>query len=152
MYSNRLAEALVKDYLRAFRVVGIMGPRQSGKSTMIKHLLKNSYEYISFDYLEYRELLKNDPALFIKRYNSHVVFDEVQLVPELFQWIKITVDENPDDKGRFVLTGSGQFLLSKNISESLAGRIGLIALLPFQYSEIPVSFRENILIMEVILR
>ncbi|HEX2393856.1 MAG TPA: ATP-binding protein [Bacteroidales bacterium] len=146
MYYNRIAESLIKEYLKSFRVVGIMGPRQSGKSTMIRHLLKDSYNYITFDSLEIRELFNSDPVLFIQKYNRHIVFDEVQQVPDLFPLIKTVVDKNPGDKGRFVLTGSGQFLLSKNISESLAGRIGVIPLLPMQYSESPDSYRRNFIL------
>src|SRR3972149_11226311 len=101
---------------------------------MIRHLLKDSYTYVTFDSLEYRDLFNNDPVKFIQKFNRHAVFDEVQLVPELFPVIKIVVDENPEDNGRFVLAGSGQFLMSKNISESLAGRIGLVSLLPMQYA------------------
>jgi len=146
MYYNRIAEALINEYLKSFRVVGVMGPRQSGKSTMIRHLLKDSYTYVTFDSLEYRDLFNNDPVKFIQKFNRHAVFDEVQLVPELFPVIKIVVDENPEDKGRFVLTGSGQFLMSKNISESLAGRIGLVSLLPMQYAESPDSYHNNFIL------
>jgi predicted AAA+ superfamily ATPase len=143
MYYNRIAEALTTEYLKLFRVVGIMGPRQSGKTTMIRHLLSDSYQYITFDRLENRELFNNDPVRFIQQYNRHIVFDEVQQVPNLFPMIKTIADENQDDRGRFVLTGSVQFLLSKNISESLAGRIGLISLLPMQYFETPTPYQSR---------
>jgi uncharacterized protein len=146
MYYNRVAELLTLEYLKQFRVVGIMGPRQSGKSTMIRHLLNDSYTYITFDKLTNRDLFKNDPELFMQNHNRHIIFDEVQQVPDLFPLIKIITDENPGDKGRFVLTGSGQFLLSKNISESLAGRIGLISLLPMQYTETPMTYRNNYMV------
>lgn len=146
MYYNRGIEQLTIDYLQQFRVLGIMGPRQSGKSTMIKYLLKNEYKYVTFDRVDIKNSFYDDPVKFLKLYNRKVIFDEVQQMPEIFPMIKIIADENPDDKGRFVLTGSGQFLLSKNISESLAGRIGLITLLPMQYSEMPETSREKILV------
>jgi predicted AAA+ superfamily ATPase len=132
-------------YLQQFRIVGLMGPRQSGKSTMIKHLLKDDYRYLTFDNLEYRLAMENDPVKFLKANNIKVIFDEAQRVPELFPALKMIVDDDPDVRGRFVVTGSGQFLLSKNISESLAGRIGLVSLLPMQYSEIPGNLRTNII-------
>jgi predicted AAA+ superfamily ATPase len=144
MYYSRVIERLTLDYLSQFRVVGIMGPRQSGKSTMIKHLLRDKYTYVTFDRIENREFFYINPEAFIRKHNNKVAFDEVQQVPELFSRIKVIADENPLDKGRFVLTGSGQYLLSKNISESLAGRIGLITVLPFQYQETPELFRMNI--------
>jgi len=143
MYYNRIAEQLTRSYLRQFRLVGIMGPRQSGKSTMIRNLLQNKYQYLTFDDISVRDHFFTQPQDFLKKYNRHIIFDEVQQVPELFPALKIFADENPEDKGRFVLTGSGQYLLSKNISESLAGRIGLVSLLPFQFTECNVSMQEK---------
>ncbi|MCI0474221.1 MAG: ATP-binding protein [Ignavibacteria bacterium] len=134
-YINRNIEKTIVKFLDTFRVVGITGPRQSGKSTTIKHLLQNKYEYLSFDKFNLVSEFKNDPDSFMKKYNKYVIFDEVQNVPELFNMIKIIVDDEPDIKGRFVLTGSAQFTLNKNISESLAGRIGLLSLLPFDFTE-----------------
>jgi len=76
-----------------------------------------------------------------KQYDRHVIFDEVQKVPELFNYLKMSVDENREENGRFVITGSGQFSFVRDITESLAGRIGLLSLLPFQFSEIPAGLR-----------
>jgi len=76
-----------------------------------------------------------------KQYDRHVIFDEVQKVPELFNYLKMSVDENREKNGRFVITGSGQFSFVRDITESLAGRIGLLSLLPFQFSEIPAGLR-----------
>ena len=137
MYYHRVAESLTKEYLKIFPVVGVMGPRQSGKSTMLKKLLGEEYTYVTFDDFELKELFFNDPKKFISRYKNRVIFDEAQYVPELFPIIKQAVDNDRRNYGKFVLTGSGQFLMGKHISESLAGRIGLIPLLPMQYSEIP---------------
>ncbi|MFN8208969.1 MAG: ATP-binding protein [Bacteroidales bacterium] len=145
MYYRRIAERLTISYLDQFRLVGIMGPRQSGKSTMIRNLLQDKYQYLTFDALSLREHFFTQPQDFLRQYNRHIIFDEVQQVPELFPALKILVDENPQDKGRIVLTGSGQFLLSRNISESLAGRIGLVSLLPFQYNECTVSMQDKFL-------
>ena len=142
MYYHRVAEDLVKQYLKLFPVIGIMGPRQSGKSTMLRRLLGKEYTYVTFDDFEQKELFFNDPRKFISRYNRKVIFDEAQYVPELFPMIKQVVDNDRFNYGNFILTGSGQFLMGKNISESLAGRIGLIPLMPLQLSEIPVG-RQN---------
>jgi len=137
IYIPRLAEARVKEYLAAFPVVGIAGPRQSGKSTLLKQLLGDSFRYVSFDDFRNRQLLIDDPVRFMKTWSDPVIFDEAQQVPELFPWIKMAVDADRQRYGRFVITGSGQFMLNQRISESLAGRIGLLTLLPFQYQEIP---------------
>jgi len=137
MYYRRSAESLTKRYLKIFPVVGVMGPRQSGKSTMLKKLLGEHYTYVTFDDFELKELFFNDPKKFIKRYNNRVIFDEAQYMPELFPIIKQAVDDDRHNYGKFVITGSGQFLMGKHISESLAGRIGLVPLMPMQYIEIP---------------
>jgi len=137
MYYRRTAEYITQQYLKIFPVVGVMGPRQSGKSTMLKKLIGEKYTYVTFDDFKVRELFFNDPKKFIGRYKNHVIFDEVQYIPELFPLIKQSVDDDRNNYGKFVITGSGQFLMGKHISESLAGRIGLVPLLPMQYSEIP---------------
>lgn len=141
IYIPRLAEDRVNEYLSAFPVVGITGPRQSGKSTLLKEMLGDSFRYVSFDDFRNRQLLAEDPVRFMKTWPDPVIFDEAQQVPELFSWIKMAVDSDRQRYGRFVITGSGQFMLNQNISESLAGRIGLLTLLPFQYQEIPAVQR-----------
>ena len=143
IYISRQAEARVKEYLSAFPVIGVAGPRQSGKSTLLKNLLKDSFQYVSFDDFRNRQLFHEDPVRFMKTWPDYIIFDEAQYVPELFSWIKIAVDADRQRYGRFVVTGSGQFMLNQRISESLAGRIGMITLLPFQYSEIPDHLKEE---------
>jgi len=143
MYYSRNAEKLVKEYLNQFPAIGIMGPRQSGKSTMIKKLLSKKYSYVSFDDFEIKDLFYSDPKKFINRYNNKVIFDEAQYIPELFPLLKQAIDNDRMNYGKFVITGSGQFLMSKHISESLAGRIGLIPLLPMQFEENKVKNRES---------
>jgi len=81
----------------------------------------------------------------MRLHNDKIIFDEVQKVPEIFSYIKLEVDTHREQYGKFVLTGSSQFQFMKKISESLAGRIGLLSLLPFQYSEIPSKLREDAL-------
>jgi predicted AAA+ superfamily ATPase len=140
-YVPREAEKLVRQYLEIFPIVGIGGPRQSGKSTLIRNLLKETHQYVTFDDFRIRQQFADDPIRFMKTWNDQVIYDEAQFVPELFPMLKMLVDEDRQRYGRFVVTGSGQFMLNRSISESLAGRIGLINLLPFQYSEVPESSR-----------
>jgi predicted AAA+ superfamily ATPase len=141
-YQPRILEGTLKDYLRYFPVVGLTGPRQSGKSTLLQHTLPE-YTYVTFDDYRTISLFHNDPMRFLTIYADKIIFDEVQKLPELFSYIKIAIDRDRSNKGKFILTGSSQFSLIKNSSESLAGRIGLLSLLPFQYNEIPATLRDE---------
>lgn len=143
VYLHRILEQSLEKYINVFPVVGITGPRQSGKSTLLKHTLINHYQYVTFDDDEKILEFEDDPKRFIRQYSHEVIFDEVQKVPKLFNAIKLAVDEDRDSKGKFILTGSSQFSQLTNITESLAGRIGLLNLLPFQYAEIPKDLREE---------
>lgn len=142
MYIQRVLEPILREYLQAFPVLGLTGPRQSGKSTLLRHILRD-YKYVTFDDYKLIDFFHHDPEKFIQTYSNKVIFDEVQKVPELFNYIKIAVDNDRKNYGKFVLTGSSQFIFLKKVSESLAGRIGLLSLLPFQYVEIPPALREN---------
>ena len=136
MYLNRVAEKTIHQYLSLFPALGVTGPRQSGKSTLLKHLLQD-YQYVSFDDPKNIEYFETDPEAFMATYANQVIFDEVQFVPKLFNYIKIAVDNDRKQYGKFVLTGSSQFSYLKNVSESLAGRVGLISLLPLTFQEMP---------------
>ena len=136
MYLQRIAQATIQRFLSSFPVLGVTGPRQSGKSTMLQHALAG-YRYVSFDNIGNIDYFESDPEGFMATYNDRVIFDEVQFVPKLFNYIKVAVDNDRQNYGKFVLTGSSQFSYVKNISESLAGRIGLMSLLPLQYLEMP---------------
>ena len=143
MYIHRNLETIILENLKIFPVVGISGPRQSGKSTMLKELFKNKYSYVTFDDFSNVDLFHSDPEKFMRINSDKVIFDEVQKVPEIFTNIKIAVDNDRKNYGKFILTGSNQFMLMKNVTESLAGRIGLLTLLPFQYNEIPFDLRKE---------
>jgi len=140
-YISRIIESQIKKYIRSFSVLGITGPRQSGKSTTLQEILSESYSYITFDDFKNVDLFYNDPDRFMSIYSNHVIFDEVQRVPEIFNYIKLAVDNDRDNYGKFVITGSSQFAFYKKITESLAGRIGLITLFPLQFSEIPDALK-----------
>ena len=142
-YYHRLLENKLTGHLKLFPVVGLTGPRQSGKSTMLKKLLGDKYRYVSFDDLNLVDRFQTDPEEFMGTYSERTIFDEVQRVPEIFSYAKLIVDNERQKYGRFILAGSSQFSFMKRVSESLAGRIGLLTLLPFQFSEIPARLREQ---------
>lgn len=134
-YLTRWLEGPLRKYLRQFPVVGLMGPRQSGKSTLLLHLFGSTYRYISFDSLAVRERALEDPELFLDEAGDQVILDEIQYVPSLLSALKIRVDRRRQAMGRYILTGSQQFALMKGLTETLAGRIGLLTLLPFSGRE-----------------
>ncbi|MDR1226775.1 MAG: ATP-binding protein [Prevotellaceae bacterium] len=112
---------------KTFPVVLITGPRQVGKTTLFEKSKENNRTYISLDDPQLRALAKNDPNLFLQTYKTPLLIDEIQYAPELFPYIKMAVDREKK-KGMFWLTGSQQFHLMKNISESLAGRVAILEL------------------------
>jgi hypothetical protein len=142
-YHPRVLEESVLRYLRLFPVVGLTGPRQSGKSTTLRKLLASKYRYVSFDDPNAVDRFHADPEEFMAVHSDRVIFDEVQRVPEIFHYLKLFVDNDRTKYGKFVVTGAGQFAFMKRVSESLAGRIGLLTLLPFQFGEMPVRLREE---------
>lgn len=142
MYISRTIENNLKKYLEIFPAIGLTGPRQSGKSTLLKNLLPE-YRYISFDDYQIKLFLESDPIGFINHYSQKVIFDEVQKAPLIFDMIKHIIDKDSNIKGNFILTGSSQFSMIKSIKESLAGRIGLMRLLPFERFEIPATLRNE---------
>ncbi|MBU1122611.1 MAG: ATP-binding protein [Candidatus Omnitrophota bacterium] len=142
-YLKRNIENQISHYLKIFPAVGITGPRQSGKSTTLKTVFGNKYTYLSFDDPLNVDFFNNDPRGFIKEYKKHIIFDEVQRVPQIFNYLKIEIDNHRQNYGRYILTGSSQFNLLKSITESLAGRIGLLSLLPLELKETPPSLRKS---------
>lgn len=134
MYIQRTLEQSIRRLAQFYPVLLITGPRQVGKTTVLKNCDKENRTYVSLDTLENRELAKRDPALFLQRFPAPVLIDEIQYAPELFPYIKAIVDEK-GDSGMFWLTGSQQFHLMKNVSESLAGRVGILRLQGFSQAE-----------------
>ena len=119
-----------------FKVVLLTGPRQVGKTTMIKKLMEGTErKYVSLDDLASRNLAKNDPDTFIKTYSPPVFIDEVQYAPELFNYIKMQVDSRKTN-GDYWLSGSQIYRLMRGVSESLAGRVGLLDLFSLSQNEI----------------
>lgn len=135
MYIKRESEIVIKKMVNMFKVVLITGPRQVGKTTVLKHLLSEEYSYVTLDDINELEIAKNDPKLFFMNNPGKIVIDEVQNAPELFTEIKRIVD-NSDEKGQVILTGSQTFSLMDNVSETLAGRIGILELSGLSLREI----------------
>jgi predicted AAA+ superfamily ATPase len=138
MYIHRKLEDEIQKYLQIFPIVAILGPRQCGKSTIVKQLFSNSQHGIYLDLQNQEDLNKLiDPRLFFKTNEEKVIcLDEIQLVPELFGTLRSVVDENRQN-GKFILLGSASRDLIQKSSESLAGRIGFLYLTPFLMNEVP---------------
>jgi uncharacterized protein len=124
-----------------FRVLSLTGPRQSGKTTFLKNNLKG-YRYINLENPDNLEYAEKDPRGFLKEYDDKVIIDEAQKAPKLFSYIQEIVDVK-NTAGQYVLSGSQNFLLSKNISQSLAGRTGIMRLFPFENREIGSLINKN---------
>jgi len=135
-YIRRDLERKITKYARTFPAVVLSGPRQSGKSTTLKRLFGSTHQYVTFDDPVIRQKCAEDPKLFLDNLKSHVVFDEIQYVPQILSYLKIAIDEDRQKYGRYIITGSQQYNLIKELGDTLAGRVGLLTLLPFSYGEI----------------
>lgn len=132
-YIARFITSHIKEAHKYFPVIVICGPRQSGKTCLCKYLYPD-YKYVNLEDITQRAAAMSDPTQYLATLGSHAIIDEVQNVPELLSMIQVKVDENRNC--RYVLTGSSNFSLLKNISQSLAGRSALFTLLPFSLLEI----------------
>lgn len=132
-YIARHAENTVARLQKMFGAVLVAGPRQVGKTTMLKRMMKN-IRYVSLDDLILRASAREESGTFFRDNPPPVFLDEVQKAPELFSQIKLLLDES-GEKGQFFMCGSQQFKMMKGVSESLAGRIGLVTLLGFSLRE-----------------
>lgn len=136
---SRIASATALRLSRGFRVVGILGPRQSGKTTLARATFPDK-PYVSLELPDQRRAAQEDPRGFLAQYPDGAVLDEAQRAPDLLSYIQVLVDEDPRP-GRFVLTGSQNLSLSAHVSQSLAGRIGILELLPFAATELAAAQR-----------
>lgn len=134
MYYKRSISEVLKEASKYFKVVLLTGPRQVGKSTVLEHARKSGRTYVTLDDSEALALAKEDPVEFFHAYPAPVLIDEVQRAPGLFIHIKRIVDAS-DKKGLFWLTGSQQFHLMKDVSESLAGRVAVLSMQGFSQAE-----------------
>lgn len=135
MYIDRQIESRILKVKDMFKVLLVTGPRQTGKTTTLKHLFENDYNYVTLDDITELEIAKNDPKLFFLNNSLPLIIDEVQLAPSLFSEIKRKVDEM-EDYGQIILTGSQTFHLMQNITETLAGRVAILEFSGLSYREI----------------
>jgi len=142
MYLTRTLEVFFAKATRQFPVLLLTGARQVGKTTLLQHLSKGTRIYVTLDDPLILNLAKEDPALFMQRFPPPLLIDEIQYAPELLPYIKMDVDRNRK-AGRFWLTGSQHFHLMKGVSESLAGRVGVIHLLGLSRREKNKQSRES---------
>jgi len=131
--NNRTILTEVKKVLKQYPLMAMIGPRQSGKTTFLRKVLKG-YRYISLENPDHRKFAETDTQNFLKQYNDKVIFDEAQNVPKLFSFLQGIVDDN-QIMGQFILSGSQNFNLMEKITQSLAGRISIVSLFPFDLKE-----------------
>jgi uncharacterized protein len=132
MFSRDIQQTLI-ERLSQFPIVALIGPRQSGKTTLLQSLPQ--YDYLNLESPDTFEQIKTDPKAFLTRsHQTGLIIDEAQKMPELFSYLQVIADEHKK-KGEFILSGSQNFLLNQQISQSLAGRVGLLELLPLSYRE-----------------
>jgi len=139
MYIHRRIEAIVRQAAEGFPAVLVSGPRQSGKTTLLKTLFPDA-AYRSFDDPAVQDFAVADPEGFLLQFGEQaVILDEIQYVPGLFSYLKMAIDANRHTHGKWLLTGSQHFSMMHAVSDSLAGRVAILNLLPFSYAEIPAD-------------
>ena len=145
----RILEKKARELLEKYPILTITGPRQSGKTTLIKKIA-DELPYINLEQPDIRSLATSDPKSFINNYKDGAILDEIQNVPDLFSYLQVISDANPDSK--FILSGSQNFQLLEGISQSLAGRTALLKLLPFSVPEIKNGYKEMGTVWEMIYK
>jgi len=135
-YITRSIEPVLEKVASEFPAVLLTGPRQSGKTTLLQHMFKKNYTYVSLEPPDVRISAIEDPRGFMGAFPPPVIFDEVQYAPDLLPYIKEHIDQNRDIPGQFLLTGSQNLLLQEKITESLAGRAAVLHLYPLALREV----------------
>ena len=134
-YIKRSLEPVLIRAATEFPAVVLTGPRQSGKTTLLRHLFGGSRRYVSLEPPDVRAAAREDPRAFLATFPPPVIFDEAQYAPELFPYIKEQIDDDRQTVGQYLLTGSQNLSLAQDISESLAGRAAMLRLLPLSRRE-----------------
>lgn len=148
-FIRRQLEAEILISAKEYPAITLIGPRQSGKTTLVKKLFPK-HAYVNLEVPELRSLAGSDPKALLSEYPAPVIFDEIQRAPDLLSWIQAAIDEQPSLKGQWIITGSNQLSLRASVSQSLAGRTALLTLLPLSISELrnagklPDTFQELI--------
>ena len=132
MYNRVLGNELLR-LSDQWSVISVTGPRQSGKTTLCRMTFPN-YHYVNLEDDAVRTLVQHNVKAFLLKYPNGLILDEAQYLPELFSYVQVVVDENP--KLRYILSGSSDFLLMQNITQSLAGRVAILRLLPLSIEEL----------------
>ncbi len=134
-YIKRSLESVLKRAISEFPAVVLTGPRQSGKTTLLRRLLHDSFDYVSLEPPDVRAAASSDPRGMVEMHPPPVIFDEVQYAPDLLPYVKERIDSERDRPGQYVLTGSQNLLVMGSVTESLAGRAAVLKLLPLSRSE-----------------
>ncbi len=134
-YIHRTIEPIILRAVKEFPVTVLTGPRQSGKTTLLKRLFGGQYRYVSLEAPDVRMAATGDPRGFMGIYPPPVIFDEAQYVPELLPYIKEKIDAAREKPGQYIITGSQNLLLLARVTESLAGRAAILRLLPLTWRE-----------------
>lgn len=132
---NRHIYKALREYQNKYPILALTGPRQSGKTTLLKQLFPD-YRYVSLENPDARDFALKDPNGFLAEYNDQMIFDEVQRAPAIFSYLQTLVDSRPDRMGGFILSGSQNFHLMERITQSLAGRVALFKLFPLDIQEL----------------
>ena len=136
-FIKRDIEAELHQLLGEYPVVTVLGPRQAGKTTLVRHAL-DGYEYCNLESPDTRQHAIDDPRGFLSRFGGNVILDEIQRAPDLLSYIQVVVDDEQRN-GHFVLTGSHQLAVREAITQSLAGRVGILSLLPLSIGELSAA-------------
>lgn len=140
MLIERNIKQQIDFYAKKYPIIGLTGPRQSGKTTLLRKTFPD-YKYVSLENPDIREFAREDSVAFLKEYDNKVILDEVQRVPSLFSYLQTKVDED-NVMGQYILSGSQNFKLLHSVQQSLSGRVALFKLFPFDFSELK---KENLL-------
>ena len=135
---KRAYEALLRSYLGTFPCVALIGVRQCGKTTLLQ-TLPSGWKHFDLERRADHEVITRDPNTFFRLNPRQVALDEAQVSPEIFPALRVAIDDRRTEKGRFVITGSSSPTLLRSISESLAGRVGIIEMAPFSWEEVTES-------------
>ena len=132
---KRACEDLLRSYLKTFPCVAVIGVRQCGKTTLLKSLPRG-WKHFDLERRADHDVVSRDPDAFFRLNPRRVALDEAQLAPEVFAALRVAIDEHRAEKGRFVITGSSSPQMLRSVSESLAGRVGIVELAPFSWEEV----------------